>query len=144
MDDKIQSGTRTDTGPQNERRFGILVVDDEPDFCAAISAMFDTARLRFFEAENVVSAFQILSDHGEEIAVVLSDVQMPGGLDGIDLARDLGRRFPRIRIVLMSAAFVQVPDDVRIDGFLRKPFRLKQLMGTFLPLLPPETYASVT
>ncbi|GGM18162.1 response regulator [Pseudomonas asuensis] len=61
------------------------------------------------------------------VSVVVSNVRMPGHINGIDLAHIVSKRWPFLPIVLMSGYTgleVQLPKDV---PFLRKPWTIDQL-----------------
>jgi CheY-like chemotaxis protein len=66
----------------------------------------------------------------DPIALLLTDIILPGGITGIDLARQARRRWPDLPILFMSgfADPSLVPDDFRANTrLLMKPFRVGQL-----------------
>jgi CheY-like chemotaxis protein len=66
----------------------------------------------------------------ETISLLLTDVLLPGGLTGFDLARQARRKWPDLPVLFMSgfADPTLVPDDFRANTrLLMKPFRLEQL-----------------
>ncbi len=66
----------------------------------------------------------------EDFDLVVSDIVMPGGMNGIELAEELRHRRPGLPIVLVSgyaASASAVPEQFPV---LRKPFRLEQLAQT--------------
>jgi CheY-like chemotaxis protein len=66
----------------------------------------------------------------DPISLLLTDILLPGGMTGIDLARQARRRWPDLPILFMSgfADPSLVPDDFGTNTkLLRKPFRLGQL-----------------
>jgi CheY-like chemotaxis protein len=78
-------------------------------------------------APNPKAAFRALED-GLEADLVLTDVVMPGGQDGLDLARRLAEERPGLPILLYSG-YGGAPARVASVGLplLRKPFTLEEL-----------------
>ncbi|WP_438300134.1 response regulator [Pseudomonas sp. NMS19W] len=76
------------------------------------------------------------------IALVISDVRMPGRLDGLDLAQAIWLRWPEIPVVLMSGNTVLPPGFLPANArFLTKPVHLHALhhaIGEFLPTANPH------
>ena len=74
--------------------------------------------------------------------VMLTDIVMPGGMTGIELARICADRFPAMRILLTSGYAGDDVDEALTDApwpFLRKPYsgdQLRQALGELLPLTP--------
>ena len=65
-----------------------------------------------------------------DVRLLFTDVQMPGALDGMDLAREVHARWPRVLLVITSGRIrpsqAEIPDDGR---FLSKPYRAAQLFN---------------
>ena len=70
---------------------------------------------------------------GERFDLVFSDVLMPGGMSGLDLAREVGRRWPDLPVLLATGH----PADVDQGGFpvLRKPYATPELTRAVAALL---------
>ena len=70
---------------------------------------------------------------------MFSDLVMPGGMSGFDLARQVRERFPRVRIVLTSgysAELMSQTDIAQLDlQVLRKPYRQAELARVFRAVL---------
>jgi CheY-like chemotaxis protein len=64
---------------------------------------------------------------GEKIAFVLSDIVMPGDMNGLDLARALRQRFPHLPILLTSGYSEAAHAAGTTFPILRKPFELAEL-----------------
>jgi CheY-like chemotaxis protein len=123
-------------GRMNEtaaKRSVVLVVED--DFlirtCAVemIEAEFDVV-----EAANADEAIEILEAR-LDIAVVFTDIQMPGSMDGLKLAAAIRGRWPPIKIVTTSGIVgvrkVDLPEGGR---FLPKPYSSAEIIGTLREL----------
>jgi DNA-binding NtrC family response regulator len=107
----------------------ILVVEDNALVGAMASTMLSSMGYGPVVVVNASSAIAEL-ERPEPIALLLTDIVLPGGMTGIDLAREVRRRWPELPIVFMSgfADLSQVPDDFRATTkLLAKPFRLGQL-----------------
>ncbi|MFQ5766114.1 MAG: PAS-domain containing protein, partial [Rhodospirillales bacterium] len=79
----------------------ILVVEDDADVRRTTVALLDELGYRVVEAEDGPSALRELDRH-TEIDLLFTDVVMPGGMKGPDLADEVGRRRPDIRVLYMS------------------------------------------
>ncbi|MET0581712.1 MAG: response regulator [Pseudoxanthomonas sp.] len=76
-----------------------------------------------------------------EFDVVVSDVTMPGGLSGIELAEYIHEKHRGTRVILVSGhARAQLPPLPAASEFLPKPYRLRQLIA-LLENGPPPTPA---
>ncbi len=88
------------TGPQQDAPV-ILVVEDEPLIRMEAVDMIEEAGFRTFEAASAAQALQVLEQEGE-IAVLFTDVDMPGGMNGLALAAEVRDRFPEMGIIIAS------------------------------------------
>ena len=79
------------------------------------------------EAANAGQAIAIL-ETGVQVDVLFTDVNMPGGMDGIHLVRLVHSRWPQVHLIVTSGR-VDIPqEDIPDDGrFIRKPYRLSEL-----------------
>jgi signal transduction histidine kinase/CheY-like chemotaxis protein len=105
----------------------ILVVEDNPDVGAfAISALADLGHAIVF-ARDAEEALDLLEAHVVGFDVVFSDVMMPG-MTGIELGREIRRRYPGTAILLTSG-YSEVISREGVHGFdlLRKPYSMGEL-----------------
>ncbi len=88
---------------------------------------------RVWDAESALEALAALGSGAAPVALVLSDVQMPG-MTGIELARRVRRSWPALPLILMSGQWPSELGDggsgLREVSFLRKPFSPEQLLAT--------------
>ena len=103
----------------------VLLVEDNADVAEVSQAMLEeigyTVRLAA-DARLALVMFE-----GEDFDLVVSDIVMPGGMNGIELAEELRHRNPGLPIVLVSgyaASASAAPEHLPV---LRKPFRMEQL-----------------
>jgi CheY-like chemotaxis protein len=79
-------------------------------------------------ASSAVAALSELAE-GRAVDIVFSDIMMPGGMSGMDLAREVRRRRPDVPILLTSGYYASVKDEAVTEGVhvLAKPYRLEEL-----------------
>lgn len=104
----------------------ILVVDDEEILRWTMVEELADRGYTMLEATHAEEALRLLRTR-TDIDAVITDVRMPGPLDGIDLARILEADYPHIRVIVASAHVPEEALPVPVDGFLRKPFALADL-----------------
>jgi DNA-binding NtrC family response regulator len=109
----------------------LIVVDDEPTIRCLVTRILETsgAKVHAFDtADAALDAIRCLGD----IELVLSDVAMPGTLDGCGLARVLFALRPTVPVVLMSGdpeALAVARGCSEVRGFLAKPFAAEALLA---------------
>ena len=103
----------------------VLLVDDEPLVRIVACAGLTDAGFDVVEAVDAEDAIRILRTR-DDIAVLFTDVNMPGRLDGLGLAELVHRNWPSIKLVVTSGRTLSdpVPDDGR---FLGKPYTLEKM-----------------
>lgn len=115
----------------------ILIVEDELLLRTDSTEVIEDAGFEVVQAGNADEAIAILKARSD-IRVVFTDIQMPGSMDGLKLARFVRDRWPPIKIVATSG-LVRVGDHDLPTGslFLAKPYRgaevvaaLRELTGT--------------
>lgn len=79
-----------------------LIVEDDPQVRELAAALLEETDLRVIECEDAEQAFALLSKCGEDIALIFSDVRLPGLLDGVDLAQRARTMWPHIRMVVTT------------------------------------------
>ena len=93
-----------------------------------------------FVAVEAVSADQALTvlESRSDISLMLSDIQMPGSMDGLKLAHAVHHRWPNIKIILVSG-HVKVSDtDKPADSrFFGKPLETEHMIGHIRPIGHP-------
>lgn len=106
----------------------VLVVEDNPDVRAVAVGRLKRLGYKVVEVENAVDAIQQL-DGGLAVDAVFSDVVMPGGQSGFDLARWISSYRPRLAVLLTSGFSEDVMPGFDADHLqvLRKPYTQKEL-----------------
>jgi CheY-like chemotaxis protein len=121
-------------GLVESRRPVVLIVEDE--FLLRMDAvdMIEAAGFAVAEAANADQAIEILEARSD-ITVIFTDIQMPGSMDGLKLARAVRGRWPPIKIVATSGHVHVSETDMPAGGrFLPKPYSSAQVTGVLREL----------
>ena len=108
-------------------RCAVLIVEDEALIRLSGADVLAEAGFEVLEADNAGEALRIL-EGTPNVRVVFSDVDMPGSLDGLGLARCICQRWPGIGIVLTSGHRIRAEAIPREGRFLPKPYDGKTLV----------------
>lgn len=117
--------------------YTVLLVDDDEliiHFC--IDVLARTRRIHILQASSGSEAIDTASKYAGTIELLLSDVMMPGGITGLELAECLTTSRPEINVLLMSG---NNPGSLMIKPewrFLAKPFLPSDLIGQVQAILP--------
>jgi CheY-like chemotaxis protein len=108
----------------------VLVVEDEPLLRMDTVDMVEEAGFCAVEAANAEQAIHLLENRSD-IRIILSDIDMPPGMDGMTLVAMVRRRWPPIAIVLVSGHFASADVVIPEGGkFFSKPIRPAELVAT--------------
>lgn len=100
----------------------VLIVEDEPIIRFYESQLAESAGFHTLTAGSADEALRALNDGGP-VQILLTDVAMPGMMDGIELANVVRERWPDIRIVIASSHVDSLEGDGRGQiVYLHKPF----------------------
>jgi len=101
-----------------------LMVEDAADVRELAGALLEETDLDAEQVDTAEAALAYLQEHGGEVAMVFTDIRLPGTMDGVQLAKATCTLWPTIRIVLTSGAanadLSDLPDCVT---FMPKPWR---------------------
>jgi len=110
----------------------ILLVEDEPMVRTSACRILERSGYRVLTAADGREALTLWEQHREEVRLLLTDVMMPGGLKGTQLAKRLIAENPRLHVVLMSGYSADVAGHESPAGvdvvFIQKPFSVAQLL----------------
>jgi len=108
----------------------VLVVEDDPDLLSGATELFRSIGCEVVAATDAAQAAGILESR-TNIDILFSDIVMPQGVSGVELARRVRARHPGIRIVLTSAypmaALRRDNGDIDEFVFVHKPYRLSDV-----------------
>jgi len=109
----------------------ILVVEDDEDVRNVTVTMLSRLGYEVLEAEDGPSALALLGNGGKRVDLVLSDVVMPSGMSGLDLARELRRHYQDIKVLMASGYSEGSTTAEELDEIdtilLSKPFNFEEL-----------------
>jgi CheY-like chemotaxis protein len=107
----------------------ILVVEDEPLIRLGVVAMLEDAGFTAFEAANADDAIRRL-ERQSDIHLIITDIDMPGSMDGVKLAHYVRGRWPPIRLIVLSGKFKPAESDLPAGTqFFSKPYQERRLLG---------------
>ena len=117
----------------------VLVVDDDAEVREAMVAMLDELGYQVDEAPSADDALARLADRRQPtIDILLSDVVMPGRLDGVGLAEEVQRLYPTIPVILATGYTTRLT-AASAFRVLAKPFSHQALAETLAEILDSNT-----
>ena len=125
----VSEATVPTTQEQPKRGTGrVLLVEDNPELREMASDMLLALGYEVAATDSGGSALALL-ETSTPFDVVLTDIMLPGGMHGTELAKQISEKYPAIRIILTSG---YDPNALKRDGleafqFMPKPFRMKDL-----------------
>ncbi len=122
--------------PETGRGATVLVVEDDPAVLETVSDGVNALGYRALTAHNAVEALGILRQD-EPIDLLFTDIAMPGGMNGIELARQARQLRQDIKVLLTSGYAGALAEGEASEGFavLGKPYRQVQLAETIANVL---------
>ena len=108
----------------------VLIIDDEIDF---LETIVKRLKKRLFEAWGVAGGEEGLELLRQKpFDVILLDVKMPGGMDGIEVLREIKKTRPETQVILLTG---HVSEETSIEGmkygafdYLIKPVKFEELL----------------
>ncbi|WP_235535762.1 response regulator [Sphingopyxis sp. Root1497] len=112
----------------------ILIVEDDPLILMLAVGVIEDAGYPALKASDADEAMALL-ERRPEIGIVFTDIEMPGSMDGLELAACIRERWPDVEILVTSGG-VRVSDaSLPPRGqFLRKPYSARELTAKILAL----------
>lgn len=121
------------TTMQARLRETVLVVEDELIIRLDLSEAIELTGRKVVHVSSADAALEVLKEN-DSIGLVLTDIKMPGRLDGVELAQHIQLRWPSIRVVISSG---NIATDARCQTLgaplLHKPYRLSDLRQVLWP-----------
>jgi CheY-like chemotaxis protein len=109
----------------------VLLVEDEAALRSAVARLLKRNNFDVLEAADGTAALELIRKHQDNVELVLLDLTLPGASSD-DVLNEVRRRRPATKVVVTSAygedQLERVLPGAKIDGFLRKPYRIAELV----------------
>jgi CheY-like chemotaxis protein len=116
-----------------------LVVEDDIFIRTDMAELLTAEGYRVLQAANADEAVRVL-ENCPQVAMVFTDVHMPGSMDGLRLAQYVADRWPPIRLLVTSAETVAAENTLPAGArFCPKPCPPRSLTSTVAELLSQQT-----
>jgi len=112
---------------QNHLPPAVLVVEDDPLVRLDIAIAMSDAGFAVLEADCADAALEMLETRSR-ISVVFTDIDMPGTIDGLELAHIVAQRWPHIPVLVTSGQ--KKPDSDEPKAFFPKPYSPAAVIST--------------
>jgi CheY-like chemotaxis protein len=107
----------------------VLIVEDDPFLRTLMAEFVNEAGFETLEACNADQAIAVL-ESSSKIAVLFTDVNMPGSMDGLKLAGVVSNRWPVVGILVTSGRVLLQQADLPPSGrFLQKPYQVAAMIA---------------
>jgi two-component system, cell cycle sensor histidine kinase and response regulator CckA len=117
----------------------ILLAEDDPSLRASVRDALTRLGYCVLEASTGIKALEVWKQHRHDIRLLLTDLVMPDGMNGKELAGRLLRDNPRLKVIYTSGYSADIDDnDFPLEecvNFLAKPFEAHKLAKTVRTLL---------
>ncbi|KIZ37320.1 MAG: hybrid sensor histidine kinase/response regulator [Pseudomonas sp. K35] len=120
----------------------VLLVDDDEEVAALVGEMLEHLGYRVTHAASATDALGALQN-GCQADIVFSDVMMPGGMNGVELAREIRTRALGIPVLLTSGYAEAAQQSAAAEGVhvLAKPYRLEELATSLREAIESAVFA---
>ncbi|MEB8386920.1 response regulator [Rhodobacteraceae bacterium KMM 6894] len=114
----------------------VLVVEDDPLIRMDAVGTIEDAGFRTYEAASATVAIEMMERH-DDIAILFTDIEMPGPMNGLTLAAHVRDGWPPVAIIIASG-LANVERAALPNGavFLPKPYASRQVITTLTHLSP--------
>ena len=105
----------------------ILLVEDEPLILMDVEIQLQEAGHEVISVSNADSAIGVLVH--DTIDVILTDIDMPGSMDGLKLAAAVRLRWPPIKILVTTGKATPTPDQMPVgSAIIPKPYEIQDVL----------------
>jgi DNA-binding NtrC family response regulator len=107
----------------------VLVVEDEPLLRAYAASTLEDAGLEVITCDTADTALAFIRNEPDHVAAVFTDVQMPGDVDGFELARIVAQHWPGIIVLVTSGRACKPQDFPASAKFIGKPWSASDMLN---------------
>jgi CheY-like chemotaxis protein len=115
----------------------VIVVEDDPMVRMAAVGAFEDAGFEVLEGKNAAAAMLIFKAQGGRVQALFTDVEMPGEMNGLMLARQIHQDWPQISVMVASGQVDpgsgEMPSNSR---FFKKPYNLEDVVAHIRARVP--------
>ncbi len=107
----------------------VLIVEDEPLLLLMALDFVEEAGFRALAAANSAEAIAVMQRRSD-VTIVFTDIDMPGGIDGLKLAALVRDRWPPVEIIITSGYRHPPPGELPVRGvFFPKPYQPSKIVA---------------
>jgi two-component system, response regulator PdtaR len=126
------------TEAPNDDHPTVLVAEDNELLRLNASELLEESGYTVVEADSAEEALKVMEAR-KDVRLLFTDIQMPPGCDGLELARQVHERWPKVLLVITSGQVRLTKAEIADHGhFIRKPYRAKELLGEIDELLKKD------
>jgi two-component system cell cycle sensor histidine kinase/response regulator CckA len=130
----------------NGTRIRVLAIDDNEEFRTLITELLEPFGFEVHAVASPVKALESFTHEKDKFQLVLLDYYMPQ-LDGAKTFEWLKKLSPDVKVIIVSGAeelrLRQILAQHKIDGYIRKPFRIQEALHIIRHVLGKQTGKSV-
>ena len=116
-----------------------IVVDDNAIILMAACQILEDAGFRTLEAGNADQALKLLTEHDGQVTLLFTDVEMPGTINGFELAHHVARRWADVSVLVASGRRTPASGEMPEQAiFIGKPFSAEVVHERLQQLLPED------
>ena len=105
----------------------VLIIEDSPGLLSLVRRMLRSRGYQVLVAEDGPSALQVASEE-PELALIISDVMLPGSMSGWDIFRTLSESRENLKFLMMTGYSAEEQDGLEVP-ILYKPFKQEELLA---------------
>jgi CheY-like chemotaxis protein len=118
----------------------ILVTEDDGLVRLFASDLLEESGYTVLEADSAEEALKVMEKR-KDVRLLFTDIEMPLGIDGLELARQVHERWPKVLLVITSGKVRPAKAEIADSGrFIPKPYRAEELLGELDELLKQDEH----